>query len=200
MPTRPLTVTSVARVKPPRRGQTDYFDKGYPGLGLRVSYGGAKAWFFFYRLNDKLRRMSLGRYPGMSLTEAREAWRAARLAVSKGESPAHLRPTTADTFAAVAHEWLKRDQGQNRSVAEVRRTIERDVNPVWGDRLIAGIARRDALELIDGIADRGAIPMARRLHAHLHRLFRWSVGRGIIEINPIADLPKPGAAVKRDRT
>jgi hypothetical protein len=37
------------------------------------------------------------------------------------------------------------------------------------------------------------------MHAHLHRLFRWSVGRGIIATNPMADLPKPGAAVARDR-
>jgi hypothetical protein len=154
---------------------------------------------YFYRLHGKLRRLSLGRHPGMSLTEARDAWRAARLAVSKGESPAHIRPTTADTFAAVAEEWLQRDQAHNRSAAEVRRVIERDVNPVWGERLVAAITRRDALELIDGVADRGAVTMARRLHSHLHRLFRWSVGRGIIEVNPMADLPKPGSAVKRDR-
>jgi integrase len=70
---------------------------------------------------------------------------------------------------------------------------------VWGERLVAAIGRRDVIELIDGIADRGALTMARRLHAHLHRLFRWAVGRGILETNPMADLPKPGAAVKRDR-
>ena len=92
--------------------------------------------------------------------DARDAWRAARLAVSKGESPAHIRPTTADSFAAVADEWLKRDQVQNRSAAEVRRVIERDINPAWGDRLIAAITRRDAIELIDRIADRGALTMA----------------------------------------
>jgi integrase len=199
MPTRSLTVASVARIKPPRIGQSDYFDSGYPGLSLRVSYGGAKAWVFFYRLHGKLRRLSLGRFPSVSIIEAREAWRAARLAVSKGESPAHLRPTTADTFRAVSEEWLRRDQGQNRSVAEVRRVIEHDVNPVWSERLIAAITRRDVIELIDKVSDRGATTMARRLHSHLHRLFRWSVGRGIIEINPMADLPKPGTAVKRDR-
>ena len=192
MPTRSLTVASVARIKPPKAGQADYFDKGYPGLALRVSYGGAKAWVYFYRLHGKLRRLSLGRFPGMGLDEAHEAWRVARLAVSKGESPAHIRPTTADSFAAVAEDWLKRDQARNRSAAEVRRVIERDVNPLWGERLIAAITRRDALELIDAVADRGAMTMARRLHAHLHRLFRWAVGRGIIETNPMADLPKPG--------
>jgi hypothetical protein len=172
MPTRSLTVAGVARVKPPRQGQVDYFDKGFPGLALRVSYGGAKVWAYFYRLHGKLRRMSLGRFPAMSLNEAREAWRAARLAVSKGESPTHVKPTTADTFAAVAEEWLRRDQAQNRSVAEVRRVIERDVRPVWGERLIAGITRRDALELIDAVGDRGAITMARRLSTDTQILVR----------------------------
>jgi hypothetical protein len=199
MPSRSLTVAGVARIKPPKTGQVDYFDAGFNGLALRVSYGGAKRWVYFFRLHGKLKRMSLGRFPAMSLPEARDAWRAARAAVEKGENPAHIKPTEADGFAAIAEDWLKRDQARNRSVADVRRTIERDVIPAWGDRPIAGITRRDVMELIDGVADRGAVTMARRLHSHLHRLFRWCVGRGILEANPMADLPKPGSAVKRDR-
>jgi integrase len=199
MPTRSLTVASVARIKPPKRGQADYFDSGYPGLALRVSYGGAKTWIYFYRLHAKLRRLSLGRFPGMELDDARNAWRSARLAVSKGESPAHIKPTTADTFGATAEEWLKRDQAKNRSIDRVQQAIKYNALPVWRERLIAGITRRDVIELIDAVVDRGALTMARRLHSHLHRLFRWAVGRGIIETNPMADLPKPGKAVKRDR-
>src|SRR5262245_28454097 len=199
MPTRALTVVSVARIKAPKKGQVDYFDRGYRGLALRVSYGGAKAWIYFYRLHGKLRRMSLGRFPGMELEEARNAWRAARLAVSKGESPAHIKPTTADTFGATVEVWLTRDQAKNRSIDRVQQAIEYNALPVWRDRLIAGITRRDVLELTDAVVDRGALTMARRLHSHLHRLFRWAVGRGILEVNPMADLPKPGKAVKRDR-
>ena len=55
------------------------------------------------------------------------------------------------------------------------------------------------MELIDTIADRGAVTLARRCHAHLHRLFRWSVGRGIIDASPMVDLPKPGTEVRRKR-
>jgi integrase len=104
-----------------------------------------------------------------------------------------------DSFSAVADEWLKRDQVHKRSAAEVKRVIERDVKPAWDGRLIATLSRRDVIDLIDGVVDRGAVTMARRLHAHLHRLFRWSVGRGILAVNPMTDLPKPGKAVKRDR-
>jgi integrase len=135
----------------------------------------------------------------MSLSGAREAWREARKTLDKGESPRHQRPVVANSFAAVADEWLKRDQAHNRSYARVKQLIERCAKPAWEGRQISAIGRRDINGLIDSVADRGAIPMARRLHAHLHRLFRWTVGRGIIENNPMAHLPKPGSEVKRDR-
>src|SRR5436309_2084679 len=200
MPTRSPSVVAVARIKPPATGQADYFDKGFPGLALRVSYGGSRTWVYFYRLHGgKLRRLTLGRFPAMELADARTAWQNARKAVGKGENPARRKPAAADSFAAVADEWLKRDQARNRSHGEVKRVLERDVKPQWEGQLIGSIGRRDVLDLIDGIADRGALTYARRVHAHLHRLFRWSVGRGIIDNNPVADLPKPGVVVKRDR-
>jgi integrase len=196
---RALTDAAVNRIKPPSSGQADHFDIGYPGLALRVSYGGTRAWVFFFRLHGKLHRMSLGRYPATTLGEARDAWRKARTLVSKGENPIQARPVAADTFAAVYADWLKRDQGKNRSVDQVRRAMDHNVLPVLGDRLITDIRRRDVIELIDAITDRGAVSVARRVHAHLHRLFRWSAGREIVEINPMTDLPKPGPAVRRER-
>jgi integrase len=196
---RSLTDAAVQRLKPPLAGQKDHFDKGYPGLALRISHGGAKAWTYVYRLHGKLHRTTLGRYPAMPLQKAREAWRDAQLAVSKGENPKYRRPTAADTFDEVVLEWLKRDQGDNRSLSDVRRAIEFNVIRKWQGRLVGSLRRRDVVLLIDAVTDRGAVTMARRLHSHLHRFFRWCVGRGLIDQNPMADLPKPGTVVKRDR-
>ena len=83
MPKKALTAASVERIKPPTKGQVEVFDKGYPGLALRISYGGRKTWSAFYRLNGKLHRISLGTYPAMVLAEACEAWRQARQDVAK---------------------------------------------------------------------------------------------------------------------
>ena len=201
MPKRALTAASVERLKPPPQGQIDVFDQGYPGLALRISYGGGKTWVFFYRIGGRLRRMGLGTYPAVSLSEAREAWRGARQEVAQGRDPSQSRKRErpATNFAAVAEEWLRRDQSKNRSHANVVRILNKDVIPVWGHLAIQDIGRRDVLDLIDGIADRGAVSMARQVHAHVHRLFRWCVGRGIIETSPMADLPKPGTKVARDR-
>lgn len=199
MPRRALTAATVERIKPPKVGQIEHFDKGFPGLALRVSYGGGKSFVFFYRRGGRLRRLTLGTYPALSLADARQAWREARQEVARGRDPAlvHEKPST--LCSLVVEDWLKRDQAKNKSVGQVRRIINKDVLPAWGSRQVADLGRRDVLDLIDGIADRGAVIMARRVHAYVHRFFRWCVGRGIIETNPATDIPKPGAASRRDR-
>ena len=67
MPSSHLTAAAVERIKPPKTGQVDHFDKGFPGLALRVSYGGAKSWVYFFRLHGRLHRLTLGRSPALSL-------------------------------------------------------------------------------------------------------------------------------------
>ena len=104
MPMKSLTAAAVERLKAPKSGQIEYFDQGYPGLSLRISYGGRKAWNMHYRVHGKLRRISLGTYPAVSLAEAREAWREARKDIARGIDPSSRRgprqaPATA--FAAV---------------------------------------------------------------------------------------------------
>jgi integrase len=73
------------------------------------------------------------------------------------------------------------------------------VIPAWSGRLITSIDRRDVLEILDAIADRGKLGRADKLHAWLNRLFVWSVGRGILAGNPMANLPKYAGLVVRDR-
>jgi integrase len=200
MPKKALSAAFVERVKAPKSGQVEYFDSGFPGLSLRISYGGRKAWSMFYRLHGTLRRLSLGTYPATTLAEAREAWRDARKNVARGidPSPSSSSPTPSTAFAAVAAEWLARDQADNKSLVKVTRIVNRELIPAWGNRPIAEITRREIRDLIDGIADRAPI-MARRVHSNLHRLFSWSVGRDILAVNPMSNLPKPGSETSRDR-
>jgi integrase len=197
---RPLTAAAVSRIKPPLEGQVDHFDAGYPGLALRISYGGSRSWVYLYRWQGRQRRLTLGLWPALELAEARDAWREARKKLSKGEEPAAVTAVTkADLFADVVAEWLKRDQAGNRTHDEVERILRVEVLPTWGRLRIAEITRRQVMELIDGIVDRGAPTLALRCYARLHRLFRWAVGRDIIASSPMVDLPKPGAEVRRKR-
>ena len=70
-----LTDKFVASVKAPKDvPQVDYFDAGFPALALRVGHRD-KVFTFHYRDQGTLKRKKLGRYPEMTLAEAREAWR-----------------------------------------------------------------------------------------------------------------------------
>ena len=199
MPSLNLTAAAVERLRPPVSGQVDYFDRGYPGLALRISHAGTRAWTYVYRdASGRVRRVTLGRHPQLSLSAARDEWRKARAAVDRGEKPGRQKPADADQFEAILAEWLRRDQGQNRTVNDVTRIMRHDVLPVFEGRPIGSIKRAELIRLIDDISDRAPV-MARRVHAHLHRLFRWSLGRGLVESNPMADLPAPPAPRARDR-
>ena len=103
------------------------------------------------------------------------------------------------SFEGVTEEWLKRDQAGNRSYKSIEGRFRNYVLPAWKGRLITDIDRRACLDLIDTIADTGKVILARRVFGHLYRLFAWSIGRGIIEINPLQHAEKPGAEVARDR-
>jgi integrase len=197
-----LTATAVERIKAPATGQTEIFDTQFPGLALRINYGGRRSWAFYYRHGGKIRRLPLGVYPDKSLADAREAWRAARAVVQAGNDPAAgiEKPVEASPlFEDVLADWLKRDQAENRTRDDVARMINKDATAAWQGRRLDSIGRRDVLDVLDAVADRGSKITANRLYAHLHRLFRWSVGRGIIDANPMADAPKPGSETKRDR-
>jgi integrase len=200
MPKKTLTAAAVEKIRPPARGQVEHFDLGRSGLALRVSHGGAKSWTLFYRFGGRLKRMKLGTYPVMGLLQAREAWAAARLSVEKGIDPGAHGIGHADTFEAVVAEWLKRDQAKNKANTfyQVRRIVDTDLLP-WWPRPVDTITKRDVIELLDGISDRGAPIKARRVQAHLHRFFKWCIGRGILTVNPVVGIEKPGSEVARER-
>ena len=87
---KPLTARQV------QLARASVFVGGAPGLQLLVSPAGTKSWRLFYRLPGagKRRSMSLGRFPGVSLAEARQRALAALADASAGNDPkAHLQDT-----------------------------------------------------------------------------------------------------------
>jgi integrase len=159
-----------------------------------------KTWCYLYRFNGKARRMTLDNFPPMTVAEAHDAWRIARDTLRTGRDPSAAGAPKASTlFEDVLEDWLKRDQADNRSVARVRRRLTMNALPYLRGREIAGIGRRDILDILDRIADRGATAMPRQVYAHLNRLFAWAVERGIIAASPMMGMAKPAEAKSRDR-
>jgi hypothetical protein len=69
-----LTDITIKALKPPPSGQVTYTDDSLPGFGVRVSQGGVKSFVVVY--GRSRRRVTIGRYPTISLQKARTTARA----------------------------------------------------------------------------------------------------------------------------
>src|SRR5262245_28666866 len=159
MPRIKMTDAVIKRLKAPAVGQVDYFDIAFPALALRITAKDVRTWNCFGRVHGKQKRVSGARWPGVLLAGARRWGGETTELMRQGIDPTAVkraaRTAAHDSFEAVLAEWLKRDQGGNRSVAEVKRLIEREALPAWRRRRLATIGRPDALAVIDAVADRG---------------------------------------------
>src|SRR5687768_4604733 len=83
-----LTDLAVRNLKPTTGRQVDVYDSRIRGLAVRVSPMGTKAFVVWYRIGTNARRLTLGRFPTMSLAEARKRAQEALLQVADGKDPA----------------------------------------------------------------------------------------------------------------
>jgi integrase len=209
MPTKKLTDLFVERAPAPAHGRTEYFDAGFPGLALRVTDSGRKTWSLFYRFHGRLRRFTIGRYPAIKPAQARREATNALERVRQGIDPAEEKRTRRDMpspetelFEALVQDYLERHVRKNCAPAtykEAKRDLECNVLPEWRGRPIASISRRDAIGLIDGLAERGVEIQANRTLARIRALFNWAIEKDRISASPVEHMKPPTKERARDR-
>src|SRR5688500_16750688 len=107
----PLTDVIVRGARP-RARRYKLFDAG--GLYLIVTPGGGKWWRWKYSGQGSEKGLSLGTYPRVGLKDARRLRDEARALLARGVNPSEARkaakaprkPAEAESFEAVAREWL----------------------------------------------------------------------------------------------
>ena len=184
---RPLSDARLRTAKP-RDKPYRLFD----GLGLyaEVQPSGSILWRLKYRHAGREKRLALGRWPEVSLAEARRRRQEARRTLAHGTDPAEARAAAAVTFRAVATEWVDRylaAKAEKHRVSVSRRLI-RDVFPYLGDRPVAEISAPEVLALARRIEARGAMETAHRAMQNIGQVMRYAVATGRAEADPTASL------------
>jgi integrase len=210
MPIKRLTDQFVERVKPPAKGRVEYFDAAFPALSLRVTETGHKSFSVFYRVNGdpKLRRHTLGACPPLKPAKARLLATSTLDQVRAGIDPNAIKrqarenaPVELDSIDALARDYLRQHIVPNCSAGTYRnakRMLEVDVLKRWHGRRLDSISKRDAIALIDRIAEDRPVH-ANRVRARLHAMFKWAVGKDRLGASPIADIQAPTKEKSRDR-
>ncbi len=171
---------------------------GQGNLGLRISPVGQKTWVFQFRLDGKAKMMSLGRFPEMSVEAAHMAAAQAMQTRAHGLDPARplleqrkaqrASPTIDELVTDYIELYAKPTK---RSADRDEALLKRNVLPHWGPRKASSIERRDVVALLDRVIARGAGVQANRTHSVLSRMFRWAVGRQMLENNPVLGYEAP---------
>ena len=116
----------------------------------------------------------------ITLAAARDTARDWLVEIKAGTDPrVAIAAARADTFAAVAEDFIKRRLPGQRQAKAVERAIRKDLIPVLGARPITEITRREIVELVVAIADRSAKgAYARNVLGYLKTIFNLAIERG----------------------
>lgn len=182
-----LTNTEILRTKPQSKAFKLYDELG---LFLQVTPSGGKWWRFKYRFDGKEKLLSLGTYPDVSLANAREKRDTARklLAHEQPIDPSEKRKAIkiekdaniTNTFEVWAGKWLQKwSVGKSeRHVGYVKRRLETDIYPAIGNKPINDITAYEIVDTVKGIAERGAVDIAKRAHQTIGQVFRYAIAHG----------------------
>jgi len=172
---------------------------------LLVSPAGGKLWRLKYRFQGKEMAMALGKYPEITLADARVRRDAARRALANGVDPMAERramktaakTATEHTFERIAELWLEHWHGNKsaRHAATTENRLKVNVYPILGERPIADVEPMELVHLAKGIEARGASDMAKRILQVIGMVFRYAVAHGYAKRNPAAEI-KPSDILK----
>ena len=212
-----LTQAAISKVKREAAGKNDHieWDDALPGFGLRIRNGRA-TWIVQYKIGSRHRRITLGTTEMLTADQARNGWKTD--AGGKHDGAAKIMTNARDGFDAAVSRVSRRKQVANtldtsiasylkakeavlrpRTYLESKRHLIEHWKPLHGFSLGAINKERVSLQL-DGIA-RGSGPVAaNRARATLSAMFKWAIGKGLCDDNPVLGTNKRQESVPRERS
>lgn len=175
-----LNEVVVRNLPLPPKGQARYWDKSLPGFGLRVSQGGAKTWIVLDPRSRTRTQETIGRYPVLSLQDARTAAKKHLAGKTLGK-----RETPRVSWNRASREFLeeiggKRREKTHREYSRVLRHLK------YGETLLSD------LDLVRKVTDANTYMVARAF-------MNWCVKRGYLEETPLKRVECPKSYTPRER-
>lgn len=193
-----LTKTKIDALKPT--------DKPYQvsdsntGLLLKIYPTGAKSWIFSYThpiTGKRIPKKTIGKYPFISLSEAREIRDGYKALLAKGIDPFEEQERAkveeyarSVTVREIGYKWIDAYSVIREHKPETRqkilRRLENHLFPLFGDCEISKIKASDVIEKFQPMQDDGLIETLRRTLKHFIQIMAFALNRDLISHNPIA--------------
>src|SRR5215471_4349398 len=204
-----FTQASVERFKlESSKSEHIEFDESMPGFGLRIRAGDKaqhRTFIAQYKIGEKHRRITLGDVRKVTLENARKEAKRIFGSVANGHDPANekaeRRSAASYTLDATIARYLeaKATKLKPRSMAEVKRHLEKDWQSLH-NLAIASIGRAHVAATLSAIAKTKGGVTANRARAALSAMFRWAIGDGLCDHNPVTGTNRQEENGHRERS
>ena len=188
-----LTDTAVKALKPRAKRYTVTDARG---LVLEMFPTGGMLWHYRYRLNGKQERVTLGRYPALSLKLARGERDKRETTVALGQSPAQQKQlakvTAADatTVADFGDRFFREIVSKDRQDVRIpRRYFDKSIAPAIGTKAVRDVTTEDVRAIIWKKKNEGFDAAAGEIRGVLKRMFDYALTAGLATTNPVLALP-----------
>lgn len=171
-------------------------DKLNNGLFIEVKESGVKSWHYRYTFEGKQERLVIGRYPDLSLKEARQIRDESASKVAKGISPKQEKE---DKKAGRLKSVLFKDYGErylNEVIKKDRKNpynlvlyLNNDIYPFIGHIVVNKITTEDVRRVIWRKKEQGYDASASQVRGLLKRMFDYAVTLGVVPFNPVLAIP-----------
>src|SRR5215831_12441475 len=188
-----LTKSLVEKTLPPKRGQLFLRDDEITGFALRVTSNGAKSFVWEGRINGRMCRDTLGRFPDLSVVEARAKAFEYKAKIARSENPVGQRDAeraalhAEKSLSQLVDEYLNlHAKPHKRSWREDERMTRRYLPSSWSSRRLSDFSRHEMVRLHQTIGHEHGHYAANRLVALLRTMFNRAKHWGRLkEENPV---------------
>ena len=185
-----LTEQRIADLTEPDRGVSYIYDSLAPSLAVRITAAGVRSFVVVKKINGKTQRITLGRFPGLRLDDARQGARRIAGELAQGNDPVALLKAARARKVTLADLWpayLAHLKQRNRTWARDNERWETAVSPALGRKALSEIGRADCQALVDKIGINRPIA-ANRVASFLSALLNFAVRTDRLQINPAKGL------------
>ncbi|WP_409019525.1 tyrosine-type recombinase/integrase [Brevundimonas vesicularis] len=173
------------------------WDAEVSGFGVRSTPTGVRTFILQYRTHQGDQgKLKLGRFPAMTVEEARKLAREHRVSIDKGGNPSRDRrdsraSPTLDDYASNYCDVYGPQRGlKPNTIAEARRVLIRYALPRFGRRKIADVSTADVRAMIAAARDGSGAGQANRLRAVLSKIFNLAIADDVRIGNPCEGVEK----------
>ncbi|MGY9049724.1 recombinase XerD [Puniceibacterium antarcticum] len=188
-----FTKAALFKAPPAPKGRKDYFyDEREQGLVMAVSSGGAKTFYLYKRIQGRPERVLLGRFPDISIENARKAAQKAKGEIASGKNPQQEKRAIRSemTFGALFEEYMEKySKVHKRSWEYDQREVTKFLSH-WFKRKISVITKAEVERLHAKTGKENGLYQANRLLERIRSIFNKAIGWGWDGANPAMGIKK----------